>query len=44
MKELLERPDLARELGEAARRTAEERFGIDRFVDDWCAVFDEVTA
>lgn len=44
MKELLERPELARELGEAARRTAAERFGIDRFVDDWCAVFEQVTA
>ena len=32
---LLADPGLARELGAAARRTAEERFGIDRFVADW---------
>jgi glycosyltransferase involved in cell wall biosynthesis len=44
MKELLERPEQARALGEAARRTAEERFGIDRFVADWCKVFDEAIA
>ncbi len=44
MKDLLDRPEEARRLGEAARRTAEERFGIDRFVADWCKVFDDVTA
>jgi glycosyltransferase involved in cell wall biosynthesis len=35
MQRLLTQPELARELGAAARRTAEERFGIDRFVADW---------
>ena len=35
MQRLLADPGLARELGAAARRTAEERFGIDRFVADW---------
>lgn len=35
---------LAAEWGEAGRRTAHERFSIDRFVRDWVAVFDEVTA
>jgi len=35
MKELLAEPALARSLGEAARATALERFGIDRFVADW---------
>lgn len=32
---LLASPDQARRLGEGARRTAEERFGLDRFVRDW---------
>ena len=35
MKELLADAALARRLGEAARTTALERFGIDRFVADW---------
>ena len=35
MKELLADAALARSLGEAARATAFERFGIDRFVADW---------
>ena len=35
MKELLADAALARRLGEAARVTALERFGIDRFVADW---------
>ena len=35
MQRMLAQPELARELGAAARRTAEERFGIDRFVADW---------
>ena len=35
MQRLLADPGLARELGAAARRTAQERFGIDRFVADW---------
>jgi len=35
MQRLLAEPELARELGAAARRTAEERFGIERFVSDW---------
>lgn len=32
---LLKDPELARQWGQAARRTAQERFGIDRYVDDW---------
>jgi hypothetical protein len=35
MKELLADAVLARRLGDAARATALERFGIDRFVADW---------
>lgn len=35
MRELAVDRDLAMELGLGARRTAERRFGLDRFVDDW---------
>lgn len=35
MRRLLQDPAEARRLGEAARRTAEERFNIGRFVEDW---------
>jgi glycosyltransferase involved in cell wall biosynthesis len=38
-RELMNDVGLARRWGEAARRTAEERFGIDRFVADWLRVF-----
>jgi glycosyltransferase involved in cell wall biosynthesis len=43
MAALLRDPALAREWGEAARRTALERFHIERFVRDWCAALAEVT-
>lgn len=42
MKELLRDRALAGAWGEAGRRTARERFGIGRFVDDWLRVFAEV--
>jgi glycosyltransferase involved in cell wall biosynthesis len=35
MQSLLDDRGLARRLGDAARRTAEERFSIGRFVADW---------
>ncbi|TCP06771.1 glycosyltransferase [Caldimonas thermodepolymerans] len=43
MQRLIDDPGLARAWGERGRRTALERFGIERFVRDWLAVFDEVT-
>lgn len=43
MRALLRDPQRARELGEAGRRSACERFHIDRFVLDWCAAFAEVS-
>jgi hypothetical protein len=43
MHELLRYADAARELGVQARRTALERFGIRRFVDDWNAAFIQAT-
>jgi hypothetical protein len=43
MQQLLRDPALARHLGDAARCTAEERFGIARFVADWDAALQLVT-
>lgn len=40
---LLKDPELARELGDNARAYALERFGIERFVHDWNAVFKQVS-
>jgi glycosyltransferase involved in cell wall biosynthesis len=42
MRRLLSDPDEARALGEGARRTATERFGIRRFAADWSDVFEQV--
>jgi glycosyltransferase involved in cell wall biosynthesis len=42
MRRLLADPEEARALGEGARRTAAERFGIHRFVADWTDVFEQV--
>jgi glycosyltransferase involved in cell wall biosynthesis len=44
MRQLIEDPELARRWGDAARRTAEERFGIERFIADWQRVFARVAA
>jgi glycosyltransferase involved in cell wall biosynthesis len=35
LRELITEPGLARERGRAARRTALDRYGLDRFLDDW---------
>lgn len=43
MRDLLADPAEARRLGEGARRTAQERFSIDRFVADWDMAFRQVT-
>jgi glycosyltransferase involved in cell wall biosynthesis len=43
MRELLRSPSLARDLGQAARRHAQERFSIERFSADWDAAFRYVT-
>ena len=37
-------PDLAREWGMVARRHALRRFGLQRFLDDWDALLEEVAA
>ncbi len=42
MVRLLKDPSEAAALGEAGRRTANERFHIDRFIGDWCKVLAEV--
>ena len=44
MRRLLADPGEARRLGEAGRRTAQERFGIQRFVADWMAALRTVAA
>jgi glycosyltransferase involved in cell wall biosynthesis len=44
MQRLIGDPAEARRLGENARRYAEARFGIERFVRDWMQVFDAVTS
>jgi hypothetical protein len=44
MRALSEDRGLARQWGQAARRTALERFSIGRFVDEWLAVLREVAA
>lgn len=44
MRRLLADPAEARRLGEAGRRTAQERFGIQRFIADWMAALRTVTA
>jgi glycosyltransferase involved in cell wall biosynthesis len=36
--------DRAAEAGRAARRAALERYGLERFLDDWDALLDEVAA
>lgn len=43
MRELVRSPSLARDLGQAARRRAQERFSIDRFSADWDAALRYVT-
>jgi glycosyltransferase involved in cell wall biosynthesis len=42
MKHLLEKPREAKRLGEAARKYAQARFSIDRFIDDWNKVLIDV--
>ncbi len=42
MHQLLGDAELARELGEGARRTARQRFSIDRFAADWDSTLCEV--
>ncbi|MFL6665495.1 MAG: glycosyltransferase family 4 protein, partial [Rhizobacter sp.] len=44
MQRLLRDPSEARRLGDNARRTAQERFGIGRFVADWLAALKSITA
>jgi len=43
MRELLRSPSLARDIGQAGRRRAQERFSIERFSADWDAALRHVT-
>jgi glycosyltransferase involved in cell wall biosynthesis len=42
MRDLLEHPDEARRLGRGARKTAIERFNIERFARDWNQLLSRV--
>ena len=42
VRRLVEDPAQAREMGEAARKAALERYGLGRFLADWDAVLEEV--
>lgn len=44
MRWLLANPEGARRMGEAARHVAEQRFGLDRFRDDWNAALARAIA
>ncbi|OZM75941.1 glycosyltransferase family 4 protein [Pseudonocardia sp. MH-G8] len=44
LRELMAEPELARRTGAAAREHALRRYGLDRFLADWDATFDAVTA
>jgi len=44
MKRLIADPAAARRIGEAGRRTAVERFNIERFIADWMTLLAEVTS
>jgi len=44
MELLLENPELAKNMGNNARKTAEERFGIERFTREWRTLFEKVRA
>jgi len=43
MRDLLRSPSLARDIGQAGRRRAQERFSIERFSADWDAALRQVT-
>jgi glycosyltransferase involved in cell wall biosynthesis len=43
MKLLLQDPDKARQLGKGAKATAQQRFHINRFSQDWIRLFERVT-
>ncbi len=43
VRRLIRDPDEAKELGRAARRTALERYGLERFLADWDRLLEEVT-
>ena len=39
--QLLADPELAREMGRSARKTIEEKFSEDRFINEWNSIFDK---
>lgn len=43
MKLLLDNPELGKEIGGEGKKTAQERFNVQRFTDDWETLFKKVT-
>ncbi len=43
-RELIAEPERAREMGQAARAAALQRFGLRRFLDDWDVLLEEVVS
>lgn len=44
MRQLIDDPAMARELGKAGQAVARKRFGINRFVADWRATFERIAS
>ena len=42
LRRLIDEPDEARAMGEAARKVAIDRFGLERFLADWDSLLEEV--
>ena len=40
--ELLDKPDLAKRIGEAGRKTIQEKFNLNKFLENWNTVFHKV--
>jgi glycosyltransferase involved in cell wall biosynthesis len=38
-RELLDKPDLARKIGEAGRKTIQEKYNLDKFINNWNKLF-----
>jgi glycosyltransferase involved in cell wall biosynthesis len=44
LRSLLDEPDICEKVGQAARRTVEERFGLEAFVSNWNQTFTKAAA
>ena len=41
-RELLQKPDLARKIGEAGRKTIEKRYNLNKFIEKWNSLLYKV--